>query len=120
MKKFILILLVALVSNTYAQKNKTYRPIDDKYSTIDKQVEYILEKNSNINIKTENNVVNTTKDNIIQFTDDDLSDIELFAAINPTDSNNIVISWMNMDPTNSSMPLLFYLYGGRWRPNDCF
>jgi len=45
-----------------------------------------------------------------QLTDDNIADIELHAAINPTDSSNIVISWMNFDVSNSSMPLIFKLY----------
>ena len=43
-----------------------------------------------------------------QFTDDYREDLELFAAINPADSNNIVVSWMSIDPAaNASNPLLF-------------
>ncbi len=112
MKKNNILLLILFVSSifaTYAQENKTIRPIDDKYSTIDLQIEQILKQN-NTSYNAEEFSNNFPKSNVSQFTDNEVLDIELHAAINPTDTNNIVIGWMKMDPASSSLPLVFSTY----------
>lgn len=58
-----------------------------------------------------------------QFTDNDREDVELFSAINPKDSDNIIISWMNVDPTGQSTALLFNMMytldgGVTWQNSD--
>ena len=105
----LFVLLLSFFLGAYAQKHKVNRPIDDKLSTIEIQIQHILNNKNNKfnNVKSQKNFQNNKNS---QFTDNDVLDIELHAAINPTDSNNIVISWMKMEPSNSSMPLVFSTY----------
>ncbi|MBN2893983.1 MAG: T9SS type A sorting domain-containing protein [Bacteroidales bacterium] len=43
-----------------------------------------------------------------QFTENGREDLELFAAANPTDTNNIIVSWMSLDFSQTATnPLLF-------------
>lgn len=59
-----------------------------------------------------------------QFTNDNREDLELYSAINPTNSDNIITSWMSIDPSGSATnPLLFKMMytldgGISWQNSD--
>lgn len=120
-KKIAILFVLFVFSNHIFAQNTTGRPLDDKFSNINSQIEKILSGEINQNINQDNK--SGVTDGINKFTDDEIDDIELFAAINPTDSNNIVISWMKLDPTNSNNALNFMLYytndfGQTWEQGD--
>lgn len=59
-----------------------------------------------------------------QFTNDNREDLELYSAINPTNSENIIASWMSIDPSGTATnPLLFKMMytldgGISWENSD--
>lgn len=59
-----------------------------------------------------------------QFTNDTREDLELFAAVNPTDKNNIIASWMSINASaTATYPLLFKMKyttngGDTWQESD--
>jgi hypothetical protein len=90
-KKYIIYLLIILFSSINSFSQNLVSKIIDKKSC----------RNS-----LEYRIKNIGKQEL--FTNDTREDLELFSAINPTDSNNIIISWMSIDASSSATnPLLF-------------
>lgn len=106
-KILIIILSIAFLSGSLFSQNTKKRVIDKKIfiseATINKIKANVIQKKSK-------DILKTIKGSSSQFSDDAINDIELHAAINPTDTNNIIVSWMNFDASNSSMPLVFKLF----------
>ena len=106
-KIYLLTILILSFSLNLFSQEEPVRVVDKKIFITEKTINSIIKSENNINEK--NNLDNLSKQ-LTQFTDNTEQDIELHAAINPTDTTNIVISWMAMEPTNASMPLLFKLF----------
>lgn len=121
MRPITLVLFFILITSSLIAQEDSRRVIDDKYRMTEQQVRDILEGKISENSDAK---LAPAGEDINQFTDDEThEDIELFAAINPTDTSNIIISWMSMDPANTDMPLVFRLYytndfGESWQEGD--
>ncbi len=70
-------------------------------------------------ISTEGKISALEKDtngSVQQFSDDNFQDIETFVAVNPTDANNIIVSWIWLDPQGQNHPVvrfkMFYTLDG--------
>ncbi len=93
MKKLILLSALFLALNLHAQNN-VLKFTDGK----------IILPNQQINLKPDAKNSKAVQ----QFTDNDYEDVEVYAAVNPTDSNNIIVSWMWLDPSGHSSPVLIF------------
>ncbi|MCF6366560.1 MAG: T9SS type A sorting domain-containing protein [Bacteroidales bacterium] len=101
----LLIIQLFFFNNVRSQKNIN-NIVDKKIYISQKTIDNILNNKELIYAKQTNSI----KGNSTQLTNDNIADIELHSAINPVDTSNIIISWMNLDAGNSSMPLIFKLF----------
>ncbi len=104
-KIILLIFLFSFIFGTYAQENKITRPIDDKFrispEKVKKHQEY--QKNKDFIFPSEN----------------DYKDVEVHAAINPLDTNNIIVSWLQIQLVTASMQLYFTEnFGETWNESE--
>ncbi len=118
--KIYILLFISAVQYSLAQNNIS-RVIDNKIHISAEQINKIIKQNtiySTVGNRALNSINSTT-----QITNDEIDDIELHAAINPTDTSNIVISWMNFDFSNSDLPLVFKMlysnnFGDSWQTSN--
>ena len=118
--KIYIFLFILSVQYSLAQKNIS-RAIDKKIHISAEQINRIIQQNTSYS-NTENRALNSFN-STNQITDDEIDDIELHAAINPTDTSNIIISWMNFDFSNSDLPLVFKMlytndFGDSWQTSN--
>jgi hypothetical protein len=73
--------------------------------------EYLKTLNNTENQSEINQIsTNTTTSQEQKLTHNTKNDVELYSALNPLDTNNIIVSWMEVDESNTTLPLVFKMF----------